>query len=239
MDIDNGISIFPQGNEHYYIGNADTLTEKYDFIISLHQTVALERHHLGIIMDALKTFEPTETWAKRFTKRRSTNYFNGASASAPGELVHWTGKHGIISFYVNKNIVEHFEKYGSELYTSCTRHGLQSSKRARKVRKSAKKSNSIYTLIIIIFSNFSPFMMPCASASIDDVSAIYNGVLENIISWLCFIANLNLSPKFRNPYSVLVTDTSLSPIFTINNPFVIMGRVPQTIPCPFENNTCH
>ena len=36
MDIDNGIEIFKQGNEHYYIGNADTVTEGYDFIISLH-----------------------------------------------------------------------------------------------------------------------------------------------------------------------------------------------------------
>ena len=36
MDLDNGIEIFKQGNEHYYIGNADTVTEGYDFIISLH-----------------------------------------------------------------------------------------------------------------------------------------------------------------------------------------------------------
>ena len=36
MDIDIGIEIFKQGNEHYYIGNVDTVTEGYDFIISLH-----------------------------------------------------------------------------------------------------------------------------------------------------------------------------------------------------------
>ena len=40
MDIDNGIQIFQQGNEHYYLGNADTVTEEYDFIISLHKTVS-------------------------------------------------------------------------------------------------------------------------------------------------------------------------------------------------------
>ena len=29
MDIDNGIEIFKQGNEHYYIGNVDTVTHSF------------------------------------------------------------------------------------------------------------------------------------------------------------------------------------------------------------------
>ena len=72
-------------------------------------------------------------------KGGSTIYYNGVSVKEPGEIVHeekhahgkvqifpfevtphkgsrWIGKRGIISFYVNLKIVEHFETYGSTLY---------------------------------------------------------------------------------------------------------------------------
>ena len=65
MDIDNGIEIFQQGNEHYYIGNADTVTQGYDFIISLHRSVALERHHLGIIMDVSSSSSSSSSSSKK------------------------------------------------------------------------------------------------------------------------------------------------------------------------------
>jgi hypothetical protein len=68
-----------------------------------------------------------------------TSYYDGPNANAPGNLVHtepfvhgkfqvgpfeskvhagdpWKGRRGIISFYVNNNMLNHFREYGCSLY---------------------------------------------------------------------------------------------------------------------------